>query len=122
MCICERFAIICLDSIISLQERDYVARSLITTAHEIIDITLDQMKKFAGNALAIQTNTNKSILALSKSSFESLTKSQKISIEKYCELIPLSIRTIETIGGGSARCMIAEIFLQPIPKSSAAAK
>jgi hypothetical protein len=53
-------------------------------------------------------------LALSQSAFLSLTTTQKTAIEKYTELVPLTIKTIETIGGGSARCMIAEIFLQPI--------
>ncbi|MEO7445721.1 MAG: arginine deiminase-related protein [Ferruginibacter sp.] len=116
MCIGEMFSVICLGAITDKGERELVFKSLIETGHEVIDITFEQMNNFAGNMLAIQTNNNKSILALSQSSFNSLTAIQKNQIEKYCELVPLSIKTIETIGGGSARCMIAEVFLQPKQK------
>ncbi len=64
--------------------------------------------------LAIETIDNKNILALSQSAFYSLTKNQKEEIENHCELVSLSIKTIETIGGGSARCMMAEIFLPSV--------
>jgi hypothetical protein len=111
MCIGEKFAVICLTSISDRQEKESVVSSLSNTGHQIIDITFEQMSNFAGNMLAIKNNNNKTILALSQSAFYSLTKNQKEEIEKHCELVPLSIKTIETIGGGSARCMIAEIFL-----------
>ncbi len=114
MCIGERFSVICLASITDNNERDKVVQSLTETGHQIIDISFEQMEKFAGNMLAIRTNDNKSLLALSQSSFDSLTTIQKTEIEKYSELVPLSITTIETIGGGSARCMMAEIFLAAI--------
>jgi hypothetical protein len=114
MCIGEKFAAICLESISDENEKKNVSNSLIETGHEIIDITYEQMKNFAGNMLEIRTNDNKSILALSQSAFDILTNDQIGEIEKYCELVPLSIKTIETIGGGSARCMIAEVFLQPL--------
>lgn len=113
MCIGEKFAVICLDTITDKQERENVSHSLIDTGHQIVDITFEQMNNFAGNMLAIQTNDNKTILALSQSSFDSLTTNQRQEIEIFCELVPLSIKTIETIGGGSARCMIAEVFLKP---------
>ena len=111
MCIGEKFSVICLDSINDNDERDLVCSSLTETGHEIIDITFEQMNNFAGNMLEIKTNNNKSILALSQSAFDSLTANQKNQLGKYIELVPLSIKTIETIGGGSARCMIAEVFL-----------
>ena len=114
MCIAEKFAVICLESITDKNERELVVNSLAETGHEIIDITFDQMNNFAGNMLAIQTEDGKNLLALSKSAYDCLTAIQKESIEKYCKLVPLSIKTIETIGGGSARCMMAEIFLNPI--------
>lgn len=114
MCIAEKFAVICLESITNPDEKELVINSLTKTGHEIIDISFKQMKNFAGNMLELKTDANKSILALSQSAFDSLTAAQKNEIEKYSELVPLSIKTIETIGGGSARCMIAEIFLQPI--------
>jgi hypothetical protein len=67
------------------------------------------MSNFAGNMLEIETNNKKTILVMSQSAFYSHTTNQKEEIEKHCELVPLAIKTIETIGGG-ARCMIAEIF------------
>lgn len=117
MCIAEKFAIICLESIVDKEEKELVKASLNNTGHQIIDIVFEQMSNFAGNMLAIKTNEEKNILALSQSSFDALTADQKEKIEKYCELVPLNIKTIETIGGGSARCMIAELFLQPVIKN-----
>lgn len=113
MCIGEKFAVICLESITDQSERELVTSSLTETGHQIIDISFEQMNKFAGNMLALQAN-DKNIVALSKSAFESLNATQKSELEKYCEPLPLSIETIETVGGGSARCMIAEIFLEPL--------
>ena len=114
MCVGERFAVICIDSISNNQEREFVLQSLKESGHQVIDITWEQMNHFAGNMLALQTNEGKSIVAISQSAFDSLTQSQKTEIGKYGELVPLSVNTIETIGGGSVRCMIAEVFLKPI--------
>jgi hypothetical protein len=111
MCIAEKFAVICLDSISNAAEKQMVSQTLSQTGHEIIAISFDQMNRFAGNMLALNNNTNQDLLAMSQSAFDSLTADQKLIIEQYCEMVPLSIPTIETIGGGSARCMIAEIFL-----------
>ncbi len=111
MCIGRQFAAICLDSISHPTERELVSQSLQNTGHEIIDISFEQMNAFAGNMLEIKTDTERSILGLSLRAFDTLTNTQKATIEKYCELVPLSIPTIETIGGGSARCMMAEVFL-----------
>jgi len=114
MCIAEKFAVICLDSISRQEEREFVRQSLLQINHEIITISFHQMKSFAGNMLALQSINNNDLLAMSQSAFDSLTADQKTVIEKYAEIVPLAIPTIETIGGGSARCMIAEIFLPPL--------
>ncbi|MBS1735316.1 MAG: amidinotransferase [Bacteroidetes bacterium] len=111
MCIGEKFAAICLESITNMAEREKVKKSLTETGHIIIEISFSQMKNFAGNMLEVRSKSGRNILALSMSAYNALTYEQKTLIEKYCELVPLSIDTIETIGGGSARCMIAEIFL-----------
>jgi hypothetical protein len=111
MCIGEKFAAIYLEGITNQNEKEIVIHTLAKTGHQIIDISFDQMKNFAGNILELKTTHDKNIVALSASAFENLKSNQKSEIEKYCELVPLSIKTIETIGGGSARCMIAEIFL-----------
>ena len=110
MCIGEEFAVICLESITDESERANVFSKLATTGHEIVDITFDQMNSFAGNMLVMRND----LLLMSQSAFDSLTDPQKTALEKYCELLPLAIPIIETVGGGSARCMIAEIFLPPI--------
>lgn len=107
MCVSDQFAIVCLDSIANETERRSVSESLYSTGHSIIDITLAQMSSFAGNMLVVKND----LLVMSQSAFDSLTTVQKFTLEKYCQLLPLAIPTIETIGGGSARCMIAEIFL-----------
>jgi hypothetical protein len=114
MCIGENFAVICLDTITNPQERVMVAASLTNAGHQVIDITFEQMNAFAGNMLMVQSSSGKAILALSQSSYNSLASNQKEAIEKYCTLLPLAINTIETIGGGSARCMMAEIFLPAV--------
>jgi hypothetical protein len=111
MCMAERFAVICLDSITNKNERAHVLQSLGKTNHEVIDITFEQMNHFAGNMLELRDNNGKHLLVMSKSAYDSLTSKQKMQIEKYAEAVPLTIKTIETIGGGSARCMIAEVFL-----------
>lgn len=111
MCVGEKFATICLDSISNPEEKKRVTDSLINTGHEIIDISYEQLKNFAGNMLELKSNSGKNIIALSQSAYQSLSAHQQKQLNKYSTLVPLPIPTIETIGGGSARCMIAEIFL-----------
>jgi hypothetical protein len=111
MCIAENFSVICLNSISNIEERKLVTRLLAQTGHQIIDISFEQMNNFAGNMLALKTITGKNLLVMSQSAFDSLTLEQKTRISPYCEIVTLTIPTIESIGGGSARCMIAEIFL-----------
>jgi hypothetical protein len=111
MCVAEKFTVVCLGSITDPQEKKLVMDSFERTGHKIIDITIDQMNRFAGNMLALHTDESRDILVMSLSAYDSLTTHQKLEIEKYCEMVPLAIPTIESMGGGSARCMIAEIFL-----------
>ena len=115
MCIGDNFSVICLESIKNEAERSLVSETLRNSGKEIIDISFDQMNSFAGNMLAVSTNRNKSLVVLSENAFRSLSIEQKGRLGKYCELFPLPIPTIEAIGGGSARCMIAEIFLPELP-------
>ena len=109
MCIADTFAVVCLESIDNKVERDSVIETLITTGKEIIEITQVQKSKFAGNML--QVMGDKPYLVMSTSAFNSLTDKQKGTIEESCSIIHSSLDTIETCGGGSARCMIAEVFL-----------
>lgn len=114
MCVGDKFVVICLESISNADERKSVVESFKKTNHEIINISLDQMNHFAGNMLLLKTKNGNSILTMSQSAFDALTNDQRKQLSNYCELFPLSIPTIETIGGGSVRCMIAEIFLPPL--------
>jgi hypothetical protein len=111
MCIGEKFVVVCLDSIVNKNERHLIVEHLKENNLEIIDITYQQMNNFAGNMLSIKSNTKRNILVMSQSAFECLTTAQKETLTKYNELLPVCIQTIESIGGGSARCMMAEIFL-----------
>ena len=114
MCIGVGFAVICLESIENAEEKAKVIESLKQGNLEIIDISFAQMNRFAGNMLAIENDKGEKILVLSQSAFDSLSEEQTTTLEKYSELLPLTIPTIEKIGGGSARCMMAEVFLPEI--------
>jgi hypothetical protein len=109
MCVADTFAVICLDTIDDESEREHVLETLSKTGKEIIEITESQKHRFAGNML--QVMGDKPYLVMSNSAYSSLTEEQKAAIEKHCPIIYSSLDTIEACGGGSARCMMAEIFL-----------
>ncbi|MDO7876705.1 arginine deiminase-related protein [Hymenobacter sp. ASUV-10] len=111
LCIGAEFAVVCLESIRNEAEQQAVAESLRRTGHELIPITLAQVARFVGNMLTLQPATGRELLAMSQSAFEALAPEQRTLLERYCEMLPLPIPTIETIGGGSVRCMLAEVFL-----------
>ncbi len=111
MALGEDIAIICLESIVEIDERKKVEESLKDCGKIIIDITRDQVVKFAGNMLQVNNKNGSKFLIMSSSAFRSLTPSQKDEISEYCEIIHADLSTIEKYGGGSARCMMAEIFL-----------
>ena len=111
MCLGETFAVICLNSIDDKSERKNVIRNLKEDKKEIIDITESQMQQFAGNMLQVKGKNDKRYLVMSKAAHESLTKSQILRIESHCEIISSDLKIIEACGGGSARCMMAEVFL-----------
>lgn len=111
MALAEEFAIICLDSIDDKKERKNVIKHLKADGKEIIAITEKQVHCFAGNMLQVMGDNDKPYLVMSTAAFESLNPQQIKTIEKYCEIIHSSLETVETLGGGSARCMMAEVFL-----------
>lgn len=108
----DTFAVICLASIKDKTEQHLVKGNLEKTGHEIIDITFEQMNAFAGNMLQVQNTDDKTYLIMSETSLDSLTSEQIKQIEKHTTILAVEIPTIETIGGGSARCMLAEIYLR----------
>ena len=109
MCVADNFVIICLDSIDNKNERDHVIDSIVNSGKKIIEITEEQKHRFAGNML--QVMGDKTYIVMSTSAFNSLTEDQKKNIQNYNEIIHSSLDTIEACGGGSARCMMAEVFL-----------
>jgi len=111
MCVAEQFAIVCLDAIDDKKERKNVLKHLKENKKEVIAITEAQVNAFAGNMLQVKGDNNELFLVMSSSAYHSLTKDQLQKIEKHNSIIHSSLETIETCGGGSARCMMAEVFL-----------
>jgi hypothetical protein len=107
----ENFAVICADCIDDKKERKMVLNNLKEDGKEVIMITEDQVNNFAGNMLEVKGTDDKRYLVMSTSAFQSLTKKQITQVEKHAEILSSSLDTIEACGGGSARCMMAEIFL-----------
>ncbi len=110
MCIAEKFAVICADSIDDKKERKMVIDCLKADGKEIIYLTEDQINHFAGNMLEVR-GADKNYLVMSEAARNSLNKGQVNQIEKYVEILSANLDTIEACGGGSARCMLAEVFL-----------
>ena len=111
MCLGDTFAVICADCIDDKKERKMVLDSLRGDEKEIILITEEQVNNFAGNMLEVKGKNDKRFLVMSESAYKSLTKKQIAQLEAHVEIIHSSLDTIEACGGGSARCMMAEIFL-----------
>lgn len=111
MCVAEQFVMICLDCIDDEMEREKVQEVIKSSNKELIEISEDQLQQFAGNMLQVQNEEGDKFLVMSETAYKSLTKEQVERIENYCEIIYADLNTIETNGGGSARCMLAEVFL-----------
>ncbi|MEN8665941.1 MAG: arginine deiminase-related protein [Flavobacteriaceae bacterium] len=111
MCLAESFAVICLDCIDDKKERKNVLSHLKADGKEVIAISEAQMHAFAGNMLQLLGSNDTPYLVMSTTAYQSLTKEQLSKIQAHCEIIHSDLHTIETAGGGSARCMMAEVFL-----------
>jgi hypothetical protein len=111
MCLGETFAVICADCIDDKKERKMVLESLRGDEKEVILITEDQVNNFAGNMLEVKGTDDRRYLVMSASAHQSLTKKQIAQLEEHVTILSSSLDTIEACGGGSARCMMAEIFL-----------
>ena len=111
MCIGENFALICLEAIADLDERLNVRSNLEKNGKRIIAINHTQMNGFAGNMLQVKTQAGSNLLVMSSQAYRSLTKAQIKILEEYCRILHCPLDVIEANGGGSARCMMAEIHL-----------
>ena len=111
MCMGDQFVVICLESIPNEQEKQIVLESFKKSNKEVIEISQDQLNHFAGNMLQVFDTNEKPHLIMSEQAHTSLDPAQVKSLEKYNPILPISIPTIEALGGGSTRCMMAEIYL-----------
>lgn len=106
----RNFVVICLDSITDINQKNEVIESFKSTNHTIIPITLDQLDNFAGNIIEVKNRRGDRFILMSNRAFLSLEESQRTTIEKYATILHPKLDVIESHGGGSARCMVAEIF------------
>lgn len=111
MCVADEYVVICLDSISDEAEKKMVTDTIETSRKKIINISFDQMNHFAGNMLQLINKDKDKFIVMSTQAYESLTPAQIALLESFNPIIHSSLNTIETNGGGSARCMMAEVFL-----------
>jgi len=111
MCIADLYVVICLDSIRDTEEKNKVIAAIQKTGKEIIGINYDQLNHFAGNMLQIENRKHEKLLVMSTQAFQSLSEEQVQKLSGYNSIIHAPLNTIEVNGGGSARCMMAEIHL-----------
>jgi hypothetical protein len=114
MCVGGKFVVICLDAVRDEKERKALSISFEQTNKQVIAISLSQMNAFAGNMLELINNKGEHLLVMSARAYQSFTSDQINTLEPYCRLIYADLSTIENNGGGSARCMMAEVCLPPI--------
>lgn len=105
------YAVICLESIKNTAERIRIAQELQNSDHEVMPISLEQVGHFAGNMMQVKSTTGKPYTIMSQSAYDHLSEEQRQILSIHSTPLPVDITTIETVGGGSARCMVAEIFL-----------
>ena len=111
MCIGDRFAVVCLASIDDKKERKSLIKHLQDDGKKVIEISEEQVNNFAGNMLQLKGSEDASYLVMSESALNSLRPAQVKLIESYATIVSSPLDTIESCGGGSARCMMAEVFL-----------
>jgi hypothetical protein len=111
MCVADQYIVICLDSITDKNEKDKIIETIKSTHKEIITISPGQMNHFAGNMLQVENKQGEKLLVMSTQAYESLTDNQRKKLSSFNRILHSPLTTIETNGGGSARCMMAEVHL-----------
>jgi hypothetical protein len=111
MCVGDVFVVICLEAIKNLDERFAIRETIEKSGKEVIEISLDQMNHFAGNMLLVNNAKGEKLLVMSTSAYQSLTPKQRAQLDDYARLTHFDLTMIEGNGGGSARCMMAEVHL-----------
>jgi hypothetical protein len=118
MSIGNTLAIVCLEAIAAIEQREMVVNSLQTNNRELLELTLEQMEAFAGNMLEVRSSSGVKLLVMSKQARHSLTREQVKIIESHVKIISAPLNNIEASAGGSARCMLAEIYLPKKEKNA----
>ncbi len=113
MCVADKYVVICMNAIISQEEKNLVGKSIIASGKTLVEISFDQMNHFAGNMLQVQNNKGENLLVMSSQAYQSLSETQKDLLLQFNPMLHSSLNIIEINGGGSARCMMAEIYLEP---------
>ncbi len=111
LCIGRTFVVACLEAVTDVQEREALARALSSGGRQLINISHAQMEHFAGNMLELRSHSGAPVVALSRRAWAALDEAQQRLLSAYATLVIAHIDTIERLGGGGARCMLAEIFL-----------
>lgn len=111
MCVTEQYVVICLESIPDSRQKKHIISTIEASGKEIIPITMKQMKDFAGNMLQVINKAGNAFVIMSSRAYQSLTETHVLKLEKYNKILHAPLYTIERNGGGSARCMIAEVYL-----------
>ncbi|MBI1341773.1 MAG: amidinotransferase [Terrimonas sp.] len=111
MCVADRYVVICLDAITDAKEKADIVKLISGSDKEIIEITQTQLNHFAGNMLQVENRQQEKLLVMSTQAYQSLNPAQIGQLTRYNPIVHAELSTIEKNGGGSARCMMAEIFL-----------
>jgi hypothetical protein len=114
MCVADRFVVVCPDSLPVASQRDHLAATIHASGKTLIPISLEQMNRFAGNMLQVHNRSGERLLVMSTQAYHSLSTEQIERLTAFNRILHSSLTTIETNGGGSARCMMAEIHLEPL--------
>jgi hypothetical protein len=110
MCMGDDFVVVCLECLPDEQSRNLFLNEVSRLGKRVLEISVAQMNAFAGNMLLLRDSQNNNKLVLSETAYQSLTSAQFDFLKQRIDFVRFEIPLIETIGGGSARCMLAEIF------------
>ena len=111
MAVANKYVVICLDAIPAPTEKEMVINTIKESGKQLVEISFDQMNHFAGNMLQVENATGEKILVMSTQAWQSLTEEQQAILTSFNKIVHSSLNTIESNGGGSARCMMAEVHL-----------
>lgn len=116
MCVADSYVVVCTECIPDTSEREHVKNTIRNSGKEIIEISWEQVRDFAGNMLQVENTKKQKYLVMSTRAYRSLTDDQLDKLNRYNPIIHSPLDSIERNGGGSARCMMAEVFLTPLKK------